>query len=378
MLSTCPNCSASIDVDAVFCMTCGKAVSQTILCPKCRGTLTFEAKFCKYCAFDLSLSEQKTIEQPSFADTPTVAVPQMVIDPPVLSEQSVSETKEQEDKKVFITPSSAGFAIICFFLPWVEYSCGGFGGRSLSGSDLASMDSSLWLVPLIAGAIIGAFFYFRSQKKPLVSIPVTMALVAFALSFLFYKAHVFGRGVNTPFGGIGFEMLGFSLQFGGFLTAISFAAAWLGLFFLLPSAGASSQTLSQNKAAAICYLLFPLPYLTWLIAPLIFIFKEPYKTNKFIRFHAIQAILLGIFHTAVLILITMMFILFDFTKPAYARGANSAAIALLSIFLSTGFVALAGFLAYRSAMNQTVKISFLGDVATNLVDRDIQFPSIKS
>src|SRR5262244_1225847 len=53
-----------------------------------------------------------------------------------------------------ITVSAAMFALICFFLPWVQVSCLG-AKDSLSGFDLArGGDRALWLVPLLMIAVL--------------------------------------------------------------------------------------------------------------------------------------------------------------------------------------------------------------------------------
>src|SRR4051812_3917177 len=52
------------------------------------------------------------------------------------------------------TLSLAIFVLICFFLPWVQVSCGGIRD-SASGLDLArGGDRALWLAPLLMLAVI--------------------------------------------------------------------------------------------------------------------------------------------------------------------------------------------------------------------------------
>jgi hypothetical protein len=53
-----------------------------------------------------------------------------------------------------VTLSMALIAIICFFLPWVQLSCGASENR-LSGVDLArDGHTALWLIPLLMLAVI--------------------------------------------------------------------------------------------------------------------------------------------------------------------------------------------------------------------------------
>ena len=58
------------------------------------------------------------------------------------------------EKAMRTTLSAALFALICFFLPWVQVSC--LGARdSASGFNLARAgDSTLWLVPLLMIAVL--------------------------------------------------------------------------------------------------------------------------------------------------------------------------------------------------------------------------------
>lgn len=53
-----------------------------------------------------------------------------------------------------INLSATAIVLICFFLPWVQVSCGG-ASDTLSGFDLARQDSTLlWLIPLVTAAVL--------------------------------------------------------------------------------------------------------------------------------------------------------------------------------------------------------------------------------
>jgi hypothetical protein len=72
-----------------------------------------------------------------------------------------------------LTVSAAVFALICFFLPWVQVSCVGFKD-SASGFDLArGGKGELWLVPLLVLAVILPGI-IRARKK----MPTVFALVS--------------------------------------------------------------------------------------------------------------------------------------------------------------------------------------------------------
>jgi purine-cytosine permease-like protein len=53
-----------------------------------------------------------------------------------------------------VTFSAAGFVLVCFFLPWVQVSCGGVKDTA-SGFDLARGGSrALWLIPLLMLTVV--------------------------------------------------------------------------------------------------------------------------------------------------------------------------------------------------------------------------------
>ena len=63
-----------------------------------------------------------------------------------------------------INISAAVIVLICFFLPWVQVSCGG-AHDSLSGFDLARHETVLlWLVPVMMFAVI-AFNALRAWRE---------------------------------------------------------------------------------------------------------------------------------------------------------------------------------------------------------------------
>src|SRR6266850_4909198 len=58
------------------------------------------------------------------------------------------------EKSRRVTLSGAILVLVCFFLPWIQMSCGGFKD-SQSGYDLAhGGHGSLWLIPLLMLALV--------------------------------------------------------------------------------------------------------------------------------------------------------------------------------------------------------------------------------
>jgi ABC-type transport system involved in multi-copper enzyme maturation permease subunit len=75
-----------------------------------------------------------------------------------------------------ITISMALIALICFFLPWVQLSCGASENR-LSGSDLArDGHSGLWLIPILMSVVL--FFGIARAWKDRRELSALIALMA--------------------------------------------------------------------------------------------------------------------------------------------------------------------------------------------------------
>jgi len=90
-----------------------------------------------------------------------------------------------------INLSAAAIVLICFFLPWVQVSCGG-EKDSLSGFDLARQNERLlWLVPVLMIAILALglrrFREAKGQLFPLVSL-VSGLLSAYLINHEHVKA----------------------------------------------------------------------------------------------------------------------------------------------------------------------------------------------
>lgn len=66
-----------------------------------------------------------------------------------------------------INLSAAIIGLLCFFLPWVQVSCGG-AKDTLNGIDLArNGHESLWLIPLLllVAILVGLFKVWRAQPQ---------------------------------------------------------------------------------------------------------------------------------------------------------------------------------------------------------------------
>lgn len=114
---------------------------------------------------------------------------------------------------------------------------------------------------------------------------------------------------------------------------------------------AQSAGMTDNMAAALCYLL---TFLTGIL----FLVLEPYNKNKLIRFHAFQSIFFGVAYMVVWIVVSVL-------------GAAMTAIPFVGWFFTTllYFVLLIGFfvlwlmLMYKAYNNEKWVLPVIGPLA---------------
>ena len=124
-----------------------------------------------------------------------------------------------------INISAALIAIICFFLPWEQVSCGG-ARESLSGLDLARHDYGLlWLVPLLMLAVlVVAFLRRRGEARRLFSLVsiVSGGMTTFVMNTERLR-------VNNETGVIAAQLTGWFWL--AFLSAIAIVLSGFGILF---------------------------------------------------------------------------------------------------------------------------------------------------
>ena len=103
-------------------------------------------------------------------------------------------------------------------------------------------------------------------------------------------------------------------------------------------AQATSSGMQENLAAALSYL--------WITA-IIFLLIDPYKNQKFVRFHSFQSLFLGIASIAIHIVLGMIPIIGWILLP----------------FVSLGIFILAVIAAVKAYQNQEFKLPVIGDLA---------------
>lgn len=114
----------------------------------------------------------------------------------------------------------------------------------------------------------------------------------------------------------------------------------------------TSLGMEENLEGLLCYLF------GW-ITGLIFMFAE--KDNKFVRFHAIQSLILGITATA-------LYIILDFIIMA-AFWYLWSVISLITSLIMIGYLILTIFLMYKAYKKDTFKLPVIGNYAEKATNK---------
>ncbi len=121
-----------------------------------------------------------------------------------------------------------------------------------------------------------------------------------------------------------------------------------------PPSGAVQTTgggkaLDSNIVALLCYLL-------WIVGGILFLILEPYKNDKFVRFHAFQSIFLSV-------AFIVFMIVWDGILWGLLGGALWLVLGPIGIIVRLGFLILWIFLMYKAYNNEKFKVPFIGDIA---------------
>ncbi|SYZ72160.1 membrane hypothetical protein [Candidatus Zixiibacteriota bacterium] len=158
-----------------------------------------------------------------------------------------ADMKKIKDLTKFLTPSGAGIAIICFFLPWVRVSCGTVTVEA-SGARIGGI---FWAVLGVSIIMLLSFFYFWKKRDM-----VTMRLVAligglFSLMVMIYRfIDAFGGDASN----IKISDVGATVRYGAWGEFFGFILAMLGTVFMVedrkaPNAGSAETGSKPNLAA---------------------------------------------------------------------------------------------------------------------------------
>ena len=107
--------------------------------------------------------------------------------------------------------------------------------------------------------------------------------------------------------------------------------------------------MQNNMAGALCYIF------GW-ITGVIFLLIDPYKNDKFVRFHAFQSI----FFNLSLIVVYIAFMFLGFILAMIHLGLLLVPIWFV---LGVGIFALWLFLMFKAYNNQKFKLPIIGDLA---------------
>jgi len=115
---------------------------------------------------------------------------------------------------------------------------------------------------------------------------------------------------------------------------------------------AAGTAMASNVAGLLTYIL-------GFITGIIFLVIEPYKNDKFVRFHAFQSI----FFNVALIVFWIAYTIVATVLGAVSLGILAMAMGLLSLLIALAVLAYWIFLMYKAYNNELYKIPFIGDLA---------------
>jgi len=123
---------------------------------------------------------------------------------------------------------------------------------------------------------------------------------------------------------------------------------------LAPATGVTAMP--SNVAGLLTYILL-------FITGIIFLVIEPYKNDKFVRFHAFQSI----FFNVVLVVFWFAYTLLASILGFVSLGLLSAAMVLVGLVITLAILAYWIFLMYKAYKRELYKIPFIGDLAARQV-----------
>ena len=120
-----------------------------------------------------------------------------------------------------------------------------------------------------------------------------------------------------------------------------------------PNANATASSgMTNNVAGCLCYLV------GW-VTGLIFLLIDPYKNDKFVRFHAFQSIFLSI--AAVAVWIGMFFV--SMILGFITRGLSIFLMGPLMLIIWLGFLVMVIVTMIKAYGNQVFKLPIIGNIA---------------
>jgi uncharacterized membrane protein len=106
-----------------------------------------------------------------------------------------------------------------------------------------------------------------------------------------------------------------------------------------------------------------LTYILGFITGIIFLVIEPYKNDKFVRFHAFQSIFFNVALVVFWIAYTILASILGFVS----LGMLAMVMGLVGLIITLAILAYWIFLMYKAYNNELYKIPFIGDLAAKQV-----------
>ena len=119
-----------------------------------------------------------------------------------------------------------------------------------------------------------------------------------------------------------------------------------------PTPAAVGAPMSANVAGLLAYVL-------GFVTGIIFLVVEPYKNDKFVRFHAFQSI----FFTVAVFVFWVAFSVLSAALGLVSFGIMGALMALIGLLISLLLMVYWIFLMYKAYSNERYMIPFIGQLA---------------
>jgi uncharacterized membrane protein len=123
--------------------------------------------------------------------------------------------------------------------------------------------------------------------------------------------------------------------------------------------GSGAAAVSSNVAGALCYLL-------GLVTGIIFLVLEPYRRDRFVRFHAFQSIFLSVAWIVFWIVWSDIVMTFMF-----ALGFLWTVFSLIGGLVSLAFFLFWLFLMYKAYNNEMFMIPVIGEIASKQAAKQV-------
>ena len=110
--------------------------------------------------------------------------------------------------------------------------------------------------------------------------------------------------------------------------------------------------MTSNVAGALAYVL-------GFITGIIFLVIDPYKNDKFVKFHAFQSI----FFSVVIIGFSIVWAILSVILGLVSMGFLAGIMFLISLLIHLAFLCIWAFLIYKAYQNELFRAPIIGDLA---------------